>query len=327
MGGSYGFAAPRRDCEDSNVTGCAPWSSHANTSTCRWGSGRCGPSSPRPPRPARIPASSSTPTSSSSRSPSLRWAVRLAGYGFVVAVPEIYHRIEPAGTVLGFDDEGKARGQADAEATPTAGLRRGRRGRAGLARTSAARTSAPRATARAGTSRSGRRSTRACARRCAGTRPACTTASSARSKTDSLERAGRHRRRHPADLRHQGPAHAAAGARDHPRRARGGRDALHLERVRGRARLRARRRATASTPRRPTARSPRRRRSCAASCDPLRPSRLGELPEGRGSCCGSSGWSTSGSRSTSSAARGGGRSTSRATRTGACRCSRWTRAS
>jgi carboxymethylenebutenolidase len=52
--------------------------------------------------------------------PSLRWAVRLAGYGFVVAVPEIYHRIEPAGTVLDFDDEGKARGQADAEATPTA---------------------------------------------------------------------------------------------------------------------------------------------------------------------------------------------------------------
>jgi carboxymethylenebutenolidase len=50
--------------------------------------------------------------------PSLRWAVRLAGYGFVVAAPEIYHRIEPAGTVLGFDDEGKRRGQADAEATP-----------------------------------------------------------------------------------------------------------------------------------------------------------------------------------------------------------------
>jgi carboxymethylenebutenolidase len=49
---------------------------------------------------------------------SLRWAVRLAGYGFVVAVPEIYHRIEPPGTVLAFDDEGKARGQADAEATP-----------------------------------------------------------------------------------------------------------------------------------------------------------------------------------------------------------------
>ena len=52
--------------------------------------------------------------------PTLRWAVRLAGYGFVVAVPEIYHRIEPAGTVLEFDDEGKVRGQRDADATPVA---------------------------------------------------------------------------------------------------------------------------------------------------------------------------------------------------------------
>ena len=51
---------------------------------------------------------------------SLRWAVRLAGYGFAVFVPEIYHRIEPAGTVLEFDDEGKRRGQADAEATSVA---------------------------------------------------------------------------------------------------------------------------------------------------------------------------------------------------------------
>src|SRR3954465_4327872 len=50
--------------------------------------------------------------------PTLRWAVRLAGYGFVVAVPEIYPRIEPAGTVLEFDDAGKVRGQADADATP-----------------------------------------------------------------------------------------------------------------------------------------------------------------------------------------------------------------
>ena len=51
---------------------------------------------------------------------SLRWAVRLAGYGFLVAVPEIYHRVEPAGTILAFDDPGKARGQADAEAITTA---------------------------------------------------------------------------------------------------------------------------------------------------------------------------------------------------------------
>jgi carboxymethylenebutenolidase len=52
--------------------------------------------------------------------PTLRWCVRLAGYGFVVAAPEIYHRIEPAGTVLEFDDEGKTRGQSDAEHTPVA---------------------------------------------------------------------------------------------------------------------------------------------------------------------------------------------------------------
>src|SRR3954466_9561302 len=50
----------------------------------------------------------------------LRWCVRLAGYGFVVAAPEIYHRLEPPGTVLGFDDAGKVRGQADADATPVA---------------------------------------------------------------------------------------------------------------------------------------------------------------------------------------------------------------
>lgn len=51
---------------------------------------------------------------------SLRWAVRLAGYGFHVVVPEIYHRVEPPDTVLGFDDAGKARGQADVEAITTA---------------------------------------------------------------------------------------------------------------------------------------------------------------------------------------------------------------
>jgi carboxymethylenebutenolidase len=51
---------------------------------------------------------------------SLRWAVRLAGYGFQVAVPEIYHRVEPAGVVLDFDDAGKERGNADAAAITTA---------------------------------------------------------------------------------------------------------------------------------------------------------------------------------------------------------------
>lgn len=46
----------------------------------------------------------------------LRWVTRLASYGFVVAAPEIYFRIEEPGTVLEFDDEGKQRGQADVDA-------------------------------------------------------------------------------------------------------------------------------------------------------------------------------------------------------------------
>ena len=42
--------------------------------------------------------------------PTLRACVRLAGYGFVVAAPEIYHRIEPPGTVIAFDDAGRIQG-------------------------------------------------------------------------------------------------------------------------------------------------------------------------------------------------------------------------
>jgi carboxymethylenebutenolidase len=52
--------------------------------------------------------------------PQLRVSRRLAGYGFVVATPEIYHRIEPAGTAIPFDDDGRTRGQNDARATAVA---------------------------------------------------------------------------------------------------------------------------------------------------------------------------------------------------------------
>jgi carboxymethylenebutenolidase len=52
--------------------------------------------------------------------PMLRACARLAGYGFVVAAPEIYHRIEPPGTVLPFDDDGRTRGLADASKTTVA---------------------------------------------------------------------------------------------------------------------------------------------------------------------------------------------------------------
>jgi carboxymethylenebutenolidase len=52
--------------------------------------------------------------------PMLRACERLAGHGFVVAAPEIYHRIEPAGTVIPFDDAGRTRGLNDAARTPVA---------------------------------------------------------------------------------------------------------------------------------------------------------------------------------------------------------------
>jgi carboxymethylenebutenolidase len=47
--------------------------------------------------------------------PSTRRLVeRLAGYGFVVAAPDIYWRYEPPGTWWAFDDAGRDRGQAHA---------------------------------------------------------------------------------------------------------------------------------------------------------------------------------------------------------------------
>ncbi|PYT00612.1 MAG: dienelactone hydrolase family protein [Acidobacteria bacterium] len=52
--------------------------------------------------------------------PTVRACARLAGYGFVVAAPEIYHRIEPPGTVIPFDDAGRTRGLDDASRTTAA---------------------------------------------------------------------------------------------------------------------------------------------------------------------------------------------------------------
>lgn len=50
--------------------------------------------------------------------PHQRVCARLAGYGFVVAAHEIFHRVLPAGTVLKQDDEGRARGMQAQLATP-----------------------------------------------------------------------------------------------------------------------------------------------------------------------------------------------------------------
>ena len=42
--------------------------------------------------------------------PIRRAAAMLASHGFVVAIPEIYHELEPAGTVLAYDEAGAERG-------------------------------------------------------------------------------------------------------------------------------------------------------------------------------------------------------------------------
>lgn len=46
-------------------------------------------------------------------SPITRSAQILASHGFVVLVPEIFHELNPVGTVLAYDDAGKDKGNAD----------------------------------------------------------------------------------------------------------------------------------------------------------------------------------------------------------------------
>ena len=52
--------------------------------------------------------------------PMIRSTARLAGYGFVVGAPEIYHRIEPPGEAIPFDDAGRDRGLSNAAKTSVA---------------------------------------------------------------------------------------------------------------------------------------------------------------------------------------------------------------
>src|SRR5262245_9511134 len=44
--------------------------------------------------------------------PIRRLAIQFASQGHVVMVPEVYHEHEPPGTVLGYDDPGKDKGNA-----------------------------------------------------------------------------------------------------------------------------------------------------------------------------------------------------------------------
>jgi carboxymethylenebutenolidase len=52
--------------------------------------------------------------------PIRRSVERLAGHGFVVAAPEIYHRTERPGVVIPYDDIGRMWGNEDARKTPVA---------------------------------------------------------------------------------------------------------------------------------------------------------------------------------------------------------------
>lgn len=47
-----------------------------------------------------------------------RLADYLAGFGYIVAAPEIFHRLEPVGLVIEPDDIGRMRGNDDARRTP-----------------------------------------------------------------------------------------------------------------------------------------------------------------------------------------------------------------
>jgi carboxymethylenebutenolidase len=49
--------------------------------------------------------------------PIARLSVQLAGHGYLVMAPEIYHEHEPLGTVLGYDEAGKDKGNAYKHAT------------------------------------------------------------------------------------------------------------------------------------------------------------------------------------------------------------------
>jgi len=45
--------------------------------------------------------------------PIKRTAALIAGHGYVVAVPEVYHELEPAGTILAYDQAGADKGNYD----------------------------------------------------------------------------------------------------------------------------------------------------------------------------------------------------------------------
>jgi carboxymethylenebutenolidase len=50
-----------------------------------------------------------------------RAAIFMAGHGYAVIVPEVFHELNPIGTVLGYDDAGREKGNADKSAKDAQG--------------------------------------------------------------------------------------------------------------------------------------------------------------------------------------------------------------
>ena len=170
------------------------WSSRASTSRSGSTPAGCAPSSPRRARAGRIPASSSTPTSSSSPSP--RCAGRCGWPATASSSP--CPRSTTASSRPGRCSASTTRARCAGRPTPT--RRRWRTStptstpRSAGWRSTRTGCSARPGTARAGTSRSARRCARRSAPPRAGTRPGCTTASSARTPTPARSPAPRRSR-------------------------------------------------------------------------------------------------------------------------------------
>jgi len=64
----------------------------------------------RPAAPGRYPGITLYSEIFQVTAPIHRTAVQLAGHGYIVAIPEIYHEYEPLGTVLAYDQAGSDRG-------------------------------------------------------------------------------------------------------------------------------------------------------------------------------------------------------------------------
>ncbi len=53
--------------------------------------------------------------------PIARAAAYMAGHGYAVLVPEVFHELNPIGTILGYDDAGREKGNADKAAKDVQG--------------------------------------------------------------------------------------------------------------------------------------------------------------------------------------------------------------